>query len=94
MIGNCEKGYEGNLCHHCSENFSRRFDRLCFECPEENLNKVLLVIVGVIVVIFFVLMIQSGIKSAYTPKSVLSVYLKVAWNYLQVIMVINSLNCN
>lgn len=82
MIGNCEEGYEGNLCHHCSDNFSRRFDRLCFECPEEGLNNVLLIIIVVVLIIIFAFMINSGIKCAYTPKSILSVYLKVAWNYL------------
>lgn len=57
LVGNCEKGYEGNLCHHCSENFSRRFDKLCFECPEEEINILLLFVIVIVIIIVFVLMI-------------------------------------
>lgn len=61
LLGNCEEGYQGNLCHHCSENFSRRFDRLCYECPEENWNLIIIATLGVVIMCVFTLMIKSGI---------------------------------
>lgn len=77
-MGNCEKGYEGNLCHHCSENYSRKFDKLCYECPDETTGLLLLVLTIIIVIVIFIMMISSGIKSAYKPKSMFSIYIKVA----------------
>jgi len=83
--GNCDTGYTGILCHHCQDNYSRSFGETCLECPDEAISNIILVAIIIGVSIIFLLLIRSLIQSAYTEKSLLSVYIKIMLNYISLI---------
>ncbi|CAG9323995.1 unnamed protein product [Blepharisma stoltei] len=93
-VGACKKGYQGNLCQSCEEGYSRNGDDKCSKCPNPATNA--LILVGMITLALFIVLImtRSSIKSAYKPKSLTSVYIKIFMNYLQLVVVTASFNLN
>ncbi|CAG9323996.1 unnamed protein product [Blepharisma stoltei] len=93
-VGTCKKGYQGNLCQSCEEGYSRNGEDTCSKCPNPVTNS--LILVGMITLALFIVLImtRSSIKSAYKPKSLTSVYIKIFMNYLQLVVVTASFNLN
>jgi hypothetical protein len=88
LTGRCREGYEGNLCQGCSHGYSRSTKNTCAKCPEENLNIIRLIfsVIGLIALVGWI--VRATMKSAYKPKSIHSIYLKIFINYLQPISII------
>jgi predicted outer membrane repeat protein len=92
LTGDCARGYQGNLCHSCQRGFSRTSPSTCEECPEQALNIIRLVGTGLGVSVFCGVLVWSSLKTAYMPKSLHSIYLKIFTNYLQLIVLTTELD--
>lgn len=80
--GNCEKGYTGNKCQGCDEGYSRSSKNVCGECPSKELNSLRIAGIFVLAVIMIIIMVKTSMDSAYKPKALHSVYIKIFMNYL------------
>lgn len=87
--GLCESGYQGNLCQGCAKGYSRGDMNICKECPTrlENIIKLTFSLIGVLLAL--ILVILTTMKSAYKPKSIQSIYIKIFINYIQLIGIIS-----
>lgn len=90
--GLCAKGYRGNLCNDCEEDYSTQGNGVCSKCPSLNSNILLCSVLGLVVVCLFVLIVFISLRSAMKPRSELAIYLKILLNYVQMVMVASSLN--
>ncbi|CAG9321985.1 unnamed protein product [Blepharisma stoltei] len=83
--GDCKKGYTGNLCQSCSEGYSKIMKNECAKC--QNLSIIIIKIsgIGLGFLILCWLMVRMSKNSAYKPKSLSSVYIKIFINYIQLI---------
>jgi hypothetical protein len=90
--GRCAEGYTGNLCATCAKEFSKSTQETCGKCGDtiENWFK----LVGIIILIstVFIIIVKSNLKSVYKPKSLQSVYIKIFFNYLQLVMLTASID--
>lgn len=90
--GLCAKGYRGNLCNDCDENYSTQGNGLCSQCPSLFSNIILCSILVLLVACLFVLVVFISLRSAMKPRSELAIYTKIMLNYVQMVMVASSLN--
>jgi len=90
--GECEHGYEGNLCQSCAENYSRSSKSECAPCPAPYLNALRLggILFGTLIAV--VILVKTSLASARQPKALHSIYLKIFMNYLQLVMLTASFN--
>ena len=91
-VGDCEEGYEGNMCQTCALDYHRSGKVWCQRCP--SLASSVASTIGFIlaVVLFSTIIVFASIKSASKPKALHSVYLKMLMNYLQLVMLMGSFN--
>jgi len=92
LTGNCAAGYTGNLCQSCLKGYSRTNKYECGRCPEQTINIVRLVFIGLAVAILVGVMVSTTIKSAQKTKSLSSIYIKILMNYLQIVILAASFN--
>jgi len=90
--GLCAKGYRGNLCNDCNEDYSTQGNGLCSQCPSLTSNIILCSILALLVACLFVLVVFISLRGAMKPRSELAIYLKILLNYVQMVMVASSLN--
>ena len=79
----CLEGYTGIKCQVCDVYYTKVDSYNCAKCYEKNTNFVIICSVGFAAFIFFVIFVNTAVKSAYFPKSKHSIYLKIFSNYLQ-----------
>ena len=84
--GDCEVGYKGNKCQSCELGYSRVAINTCGKCPSKAGNIAKLIAIFIVVILVCVMMIKSALNSAYRPKAMHAVYLKILVNYLQLVM--------
>jgi hypothetical protein len=92
FTGSCYLGYTGNKCFACEIGYTKLSSLQCAQCPP--LEKNILILIGFVILFVFisVVLVRSSLKSAYTPKSLESIYLKIFTNYLQLIMLTTQFN--
>ncbi|CAG9320353.1 unnamed protein product [Blepharisma stoltei] len=93
-IGDCKKGYYGNLCQSCMEGYSRNGEDVCSKCPNLTINSLILTGMTALALTIVVIMTISSFKLAYRQKSLTSVYFKIFMNYLQLVVITSSFNLN
>ena len=86
FTGTCADGYTGNKCLGCEVGYSRSGSYKCRACPSTAQNAVLIVFLILLIVFISVVLVRSTLKSAYTPKSLHSIYIKIFTNYLQLVL--------
>ncbi|CAG9321992.1 unnamed protein product [Blepharisma stoltei] len=83
--GNCLKGYTGNLCQSCASGYSRQSKNQCSKC--QSLTVIIIktsgISFGFLVLCWFI--IRTSRISAYKPRSLSSIYIKILINYAQLI---------
>jgi hypothetical protein len=92
--GLCKPGYKSNKCNGCESGYSRFGQDQCLACPDPISNAVILSLLAIGTAAFAGVLIKSSIKSAYAPKSLFSVYLKIFMNYTQIIVLTTTFNLN
>jgi hypothetical protein len=92
--GQCEIGFEGQICTECSVGYSRTGTFDCSLCPDPTINILRIFAIMFLVVGALVLMIKSTLAGATQLKNVQSVYYKILTNHLQLIMLTASFNLN
>jgi hypothetical protein len=91
-IGLCEVGYYSNMCSGCISGYSRFGSIECLECPSPNLSFLVFTALMIGMTGFGIVFIKSAINSAYKPKSLFSVYIKIFMNYLQLVFLATTFN--
>jgi hypothetical protein len=91
-IGLCEVGYYGNMCSGCISGYSRFGSIECLKCPSPVLSSLVLTALMIGMTAFGIVFIKSAINSAYKPKSLFSVYIKIFMNYLQLVFLATTFN--
>ena len=84
--GECSEGYRGRLCQPCDNGYSVTSRYQCGKCPADYLNALRLLGIGGLVIVVCFVMVRSSLRSAYQPKALHSVYIKILVNYLQLVM--------
>ena len=84
--GTCADGYTGNKCLGCQVGYSRSGSYKCGACPSTAQNAVIIVFLMLLIVFISVVLVRSTLKSAYTPKALHSIYIKIFTNYLQLVL--------
>ncbi|CAG9311412.1 unnamed protein product [Blepharisma stoltei] len=90
LTGLCDTGYEGNMCQGCSEGYSRVGKNSCGKCPDDVANSFRVIGMFILMVIVAGIMVRTTQKSAYVPKSMQSIYIKIFVNYLQLVMLMST----
>ncbi|CAG9322000.1 unnamed protein product [Blepharisma stoltei] len=85
--GNCLEGYTGNLCHSCSEDYAKITKNQCEKCQSLPIVIIKTCAIGIGYIIVCWIMVKMSKKSAYKPKSLTSVYIKILVNYIQLAMI-------
>ncbi|CAG9323993.1 unnamed protein product [Blepharisma stoltei] len=91
-LGECETGYYGNLCQSCQSDYSRNGQDSCSKCPNPTINALILAAMLILAILIVFLMVRASIKSAFKPKSMTSVFIKIFMNYLQIVVLTASFN--
>jgi hypothetical protein len=94
ITGRCATGYTGNKCHSCDSGYRRIGKDQCTVCPGYVENIVIIVVIALVLVAVILFMIRSALLSAVKEKSLVSVYLLIFVNYLQVVMLMVSFQLN
>ncbi|CAG9330615.1 unnamed protein product [Blepharisma stoltei] len=85
FTGLCHEGYTGNLCQACASGYSRTSTNTCGKCPDLVSNAFKVVGIVLVMIIVWGIMVKTTRNSAYKPKSVQSIYIKIFVNYLQLV---------
>ena len=59
---------------------------MCGSCPDVWINIIRLVGIGILVIGVCAVLVRSSIRSAYQPKALHSIYMKIFANYMQLVM--------
>ena len=92
QLGNCSKGYTGNICGICEEGYSKLANGSCSPCPDPGVNFLILGFLVVAALVVCSVLVYSTLRSAYKPKSVLSIYFKIFTNYVQLVYLTTQFN--
>ncbi|CAG9326023.1 unnamed protein product [Blepharisma stoltei] len=92
LTGLCEKGYTGNMCQACENGYSIISANTCGKCPGELSNSFRIIGVIAAAILLGAIMVRTTRNSAYKPKSLQSVYIKIFVNYLQLVVLITTFN--
>ncbi|OMJ71850.1 hypothetical protein SteCoe_29840 [Stentor coeruleus] len=85
FIGACFEGYEGVLCNSCQIGFSLSNSGKCSKCPEQGTNIIILLSLGALMIAVCYILVKTTLNSAFKPKSLHSIYIKIFTNYLQLV---------
>jgi hypothetical protein len=91
-LGDCSAGYTGKFCHSCQEGYSKTVSSVCSKCPDDQYNKLTAVGLFLVFLFFCVLLVKTTLKSAFTLKSIHSIYIKILINYIQLIFITTQIN--
>ena len=86
FTGTCAEGYTGNKCLGCKIGYSRSGSFICELCPSNSQN--IGIILGLVILVSFisVVLVRFTLDSAYSPKALYSIYIKIFINYLQLVL--------
>lgn len=88
--GLCAKGYRSNLCNGCSSGYSQSGQASCLECNEYAYTVLILTAYAIAYSAIVSMLIYQNLKTVFKPKSLLSVYLRVLVNYIQLTIILTS----
>ena len=91
-LGTCSAGYSGILCKSCENGYSIDSDGYCKKCPEKEANIVILIVLCMTIIFLSSLFVKTTLTSAFSPDSLVSIYIKIFTNYLQTVFIVTELN--
>lgn len=80
------------MCQSCKEGYSRTGDNVCGKCPSETENIWRLTILFVVIIFIAGLMVKSTRDTAFSPSVIISIYIKIFINYLQLVSIVSTLD--
>ncbi|CAG9325837.1 unnamed protein product [Blepharisma stoltei] len=92
--GLCNFGYKGNKCQSCKAGFSRTSANKCEECPSFAKNLAIIIAIAIALFILVSIMVRATIKSAFKPKTLTSIYIRILLNYLQMVILTSTFKLN
>lgn len=92
--GTCLTGYKGNMCASCEIGYSKSGNGKCAKCPNPSVNAVIIASFMLLIIMIAYIMVSSTLKSAFSAKSLHSIYIKIFTNYLQIVFLTTELNLN
>lgn len=92
VLNKCAEGYEGNLCQSCSPSYSRSGKNKCASCPNLASNLAIMAVISLVLALGLSLLIFISLSNATKAKSQAPILIKILINYLQLVVVANSLN--
>ena len=87
-LGSCTSGYSGVLCQSCEIGYSKTGDGKCAKCPSQAANIAILIILCFCIIFVSVVLVKTTLKSAFSPKALHSIYIKIFTNYLQLVFIV------
>ncbi|OMJ91265.1 hypothetical protein SteCoe_6244 [Stentor coeruleus] len=84
-ISTCSSGYTGILCQSCEAGYSRDSSGKCSKCPSEDKNAIILLFLIICIFIIAAIFVQTTLRTAFSPKAITSIYIKIFTNYLQLV---------
>ena len=81
--GGCIKGYYGIMCSSCIGGYRKLSDGSCGVCPSQSTNIIVSISIAIVILIICIVLVRFSLTSAFSPKAVHSVYLKILTNYVQ-----------
>ncbi|CAG9312604.1 unnamed protein product [Blepharisma stoltei] len=94
LTGTCNKGYENNMCHSCEYGYSRLYRNECQICPDSATNIFRWLGISALLIFITIIILKTTRHSWYKPNSFSSIYIRIFWNYLQIIIIIATYNLN
>ncbi|OMJ69726.1 hypothetical protein SteCoe_32468 [Stentor coeruleus] len=82
----CGKGYQGQFCHSCSEDYTKISLNTCAKCPPYWRNVLIILALVAMIFLVFGLLIKCTIATNFTPEELYSIGLKIIINYIQIIL--------
>ena len=79
----CSEGYYGIMCNSCKGGYEKINDGTCGICPSQSENVIISLLVIFILIFLSGVLIKTSIKSAFSPKAMYSIYIKIFTNYVQ-----------
>ena len=92
FVGSCADGYAGYKCFGCDVGYSRSGTNKCGKCPTTGNNVAIIIGLAFFIVFVTAVLVRSTINSAYSLKSLHSIYIKIFTNYLQMILLTTKFN--
>lgn len=84
--GECDTGYKDKLCSQCKDGYSRGPGYSCRKCPDSKAASAsLMVLVIVCAIVAAAFLVRSSVKTAILMSNYRSVFIKILFNYFQVI---------
>ena len=91
-LGNCSTGYFGVLCKSCKIGFSKTANSVCTKCPSETNNVIIMFFLCISLALLCFTLVKTTLTSAFSPKSLHSIYIKIFTNYLQLVYIVTQLD--
>ena len=87
-LGNCSTGYSGVLCKSCETGYLKTASGVCGKCPNKKTTiiSIILLCMGILTISF--LLVKTTLTSAFSPKALHSIYIKIFTNYLQLVFIV------
>ena len=82
-LGSCSEGYYGIMCSSCKGGFQKLNDNSCGICPSPTANVFISLSIVAVVLAVCIVLVKTSINTAFSPKAVHSIYIKIITNYLQ-----------
>ena len=87
-LGNCSAGYSGVLCKACDIGYSKISNGRCIKCPGKNTNLTSIIFLSFGIALICFLLVKTTLTSAFSPKALHSIYIKILTNYLQLVFIV------
>ena len=94
QLGYCSKGYSGVLCKSCVLGYSKTAEGMCTKCPDKEKNFVTIALLCLAIHLISFVMVKTSLTSAFSPKSLHSIYIKIFTNYLQLVFIVTQFDLN
>ena len=87
-LGSCNTGYSGVLCKSCDLGYYLTTSGICVKCSDGSADIPILIILSTAIIIISVVMVKTTLTSAFSPKALHSIYIKIFTNYLQLVFIV------
>ena len=91
-LGECGAGYSGILCQSCIVGYSKNSSGQCAKCPNQLSNIIILFTFCLVIVFVSAILVKTTLASAFEPKALNSIYIKIFTNYLQLVFFVTQFN--
>jgi hypothetical protein len=91
-LGHCAIGYAGVKCQSCEVGYTMNSEYKCAKCPAKAANITILIALTIGIIFISVILVKTTLKSAFTPKAMHSIYIKIFTNYLQLVFITTQFN--